>query len=205
MRASTASTSGERTALVLSETHELAVALRERLDRAYVTVRHARPGEAEAAIADCWPWPWMIVGDLDDPGAAVLTLMRSRPVVVLWQGTHPVSLPAHAGVVSRFADLVAVSERALAGEVGGMRLAIGSGVSLPGGAHAENAELQALISLHPAGFDLAAHRFASAVRALARVNAGWAVTTTGGGVRLAPATVPSGATRRVRPPAKTSR
>jgi hypothetical protein len=55
---------GERTALVVGDDPELAVALRDRLDRAYVTVREVRTSEALVAVrARLWIAPrWR-----DDP------------------------------------------------------------------------------------------------------------------------------------------
>ena len=43
----------DRTLVVLSRDGELAVGLRERLERARVVVKDARPGEASTAVASC--------------------------------------------------------------------------------------------------------------------------------------------------------
>jgi hypothetical protein len=156
----------DRTLVVLSADGDVAVGLRDHLDRSMVLVKDVRPAEAEAAIASCRPWPWMVVGRVGTLPDAVAAVLR-RPVLVVWYGVDPPPLPAHARVVSRFADLVRAVRWALDARVAGMRLAVGGGVVLPNGAHSRSAELQALVSAGPEGLALPAARFRAAARSLA--------------------------------------
>jgi hypothetical protein len=156
----------DRSLVVLSRDGELAVGLRERLERDRVLVKDARPHEAGAALTSCRPWPWMLVGDLAELPASVGPALARYPVLVLWLGPAPRGLPAHSRDFSRYAELADAASRALEGEVGGVRLATGAGVELPDGRLARSASLEALVSAHPAGFDLPLRCFGSAVRAL---------------------------------------
>ncbi len=156
----------DRTLVVLSRDGELAVGLRERLERARVVVKDARPDESLTAVESCQPWPWMLVGDVADLPPGVEAVPVRHPVLVLWLGPPPCGLPAHARSFSGFSELADAASRALDAEVGGMRLATGAGVELPGGRLARSASLQALVSAHPAGFNLPLAAFTSAARAL---------------------------------------
>jgi hypothetical protein len=156
----------DRTLVVLSRNGELAVGLRERLERARVVVKDARPEEAGTAVASCRPWPWMLVGDIAELPPGVEPTIAHHPVVVLWLGSPPSGLPAHGRGFFRYSELADAASRALAAEVGGMRLATGAGVELPGGRLARSAGLQALVSAHPEGFNLPLVSFGSAARAL---------------------------------------
>lgn len=165
----------DRTLVVLSRDGELAVGLRERLERARVVVKDARPGEAGTAVASCQPWPWMLVGDLAVLPPCVEPALARHPVLVLWLGPTPRGLPTHGRDFSRYSELADAASLALEAEVDGMRLATGVGVELPGGRLARSASLQALVSAHPAGFNLPLVTFGSAARELS-----------GSGVRLRP-------------------
>ena len=156
----------DRTLVVLSHDGELAVGLRERLERLRVVVKDARPDEAGIAMASCRPWPWMLVGDLAELPTCVRPALARHPVLVLWLRPVPRGLPAHSRDFSRYSELADAASRALEGEVGGVRLAAGAGVEMPGGRLARSASLQALVSAHPAGFNLPLSRFGSATRAL---------------------------------------
>jgi hypothetical protein len=156
----------DRALLVLSRDGELAVGLRERLERARVVVKDARPDEALTAVGSCRPWPWMLVGDVAELPPGVEAAAARHPILVLWLGPPPRVLPAHVRSFSRFSELADSAGRALDAEVDGMRLAIGAGVELPGGRLARSASLQALVSAHPAGFNLPLVTFTSAARAL---------------------------------------
>ena len=157
----------DRALFVLAPDGELAVGLRERLDRARVVVKDARPEEAPAMLASCRPWPWMVIGAVAEPPPEVTPALIRRPIIVCWLGPMPPGLPAHGRGYSRFSVLADAVEQALGREVAGMRLAVGAGVHLPGGRITSSAELQALVSAHPAGFDLPLAAFRSAGRALA--------------------------------------
>ena len=51
----------DRTLVVLSRDGELAVGLRERLERARVVVKDARPDESLTAVGSCRPWPLSLI------------------------------------------------------------------------------------------------------------------------------------------------
>ena len=183
-----------RTILVVAADGELAVALRERVDRAYALIKDVRPGEMEQAIGGCLPWPWMVVGAVSELPRGVEDLLRPRPVLILWRGEPPAGLPVHARQVDRFADLVTAITTALTQDVAGMRLAVGLGVDLPDGDYARSAELQALVSAHPRPFDVSLDAFRSAARVL---NAH--------GIRLRPSRDPASGTVALGKPAEAGR
>jgi hypothetical protein len=158
----------DRALVVVAPDGELAVGLRESLGRAWVVVKDARPDEAWTAVASCRPWPWMVVGAVPELPPQVAAVLDHHPVLVLWLGPAPSRLPAHSRGFSRFSMLAAAAALALDEEVAGMRLAVGAGVQLPGGRISRSAELQALVSAHPAGFALPVDTFHSAARTLAR-------------------------------------
>jgi hypothetical protein len=172
---------GERTLLVIGHDPELAVALRDRLDRAYVTVREIRPAEARDAVAQCMPWPWMVVGDDVDVDTSIVDTLARYPVIVLWRGRRPPGLPLHTVAVERFSQLAGFVEAALAGEVAGVRLAAGGGVSLPDGSHAGSAVLEALLASHPRPMFTPMRHLRSASRTLASHGVPLRVARTGGG------------------------
>jgi len=157
----------DRALVVISPDGELAVGLRERLGRGAVVIKDARPGEARLAVASCRPWPWMVIGAVPEVPEGIAEVLTSRPALVLWLEPVPPGLPAHRRSFPRFSALAAAASQALTNEVGGMRLAPGAGVLLPGiQGVSRNPELQALVSLHPAGFDLQLRTFRLAGRAL---------------------------------------
>lgn len=157
----------DRALVVISADGELAVGLREHLDRVRVVVKDARPAEAGSALESCRPWPWMVVGNVTELASDVQSVLARHPVLVLWLGPLPRDLPPHARGLSRYSMLAGAASHALDGEVAGMRLAIGMGVELPGGRISRSASLQALVSAYPAGFDLPLMSFRSAARILA--------------------------------------
>lgn len=148
-----------RTVMVVSEDIELAVALRDRLDRSYVTVCGVRIGEAEAAVRGCSPWPWMVIGDGAGLTPATVQVLARHPMLLLWRGPPPPRLPAHTRRVKLFSELAAAVEAALGAEVGGIRLAPGAGVTLPDGRHNASAALEVLVASHPRPLFAAAHHF----------------------------------------------
>lgn len=157
----------DRALVVISPDGEPAVGLRECLDRGRVVIKDARPGEARTALTSCRPWPWMVIGAVPQLPDGVADLIHGHPVLVLWLGPTPPCLPAHTGSFARFSALAAATGQALEQEVGGMRLAPGAGVLLPGmPGWSRNPQLEALISAHPGGFDLPLESFRSAGRAL---------------------------------------
>lgn len=174
----------DRTLVVIAGDPEVAVALRERLDRAYVTVRDVDVESAPGGLDACLPWPWMVVGSVPEPGDAVLRTLRHHPILVCWLGPAPPDLPTHARRFDRFSGLAAAAVDALAAQVAGMRLAIGSGIALPGGALSRNAELEALVCNHPAPFALPPTRFRSAQRTLRDSHLGCRVASSATGVTL---------------------
>lgn len=155
-----------RTILVVADDGELAVAIRDRIDRKLALIKDVRPDEFVDGCGTCLPWPWMVVGSVPSLPNGSDELLQNRPILIFWRGTPPPGLPSHARTFDRFADLVGAVERALTQEVAGMRLAIGLGVDLPDGDYARSAELQALVSAHPHPFDVPLDAFRSAARVL---------------------------------------
>jgi hypothetical protein len=178
---------GERALVVIGSDGDVAVALRERLDRAYVTVLDAAPRDALSALESCRPWPWMVVGAVPEVGHAVLAALRDRPILVLWLGPSPTGLPLPIRAFTRFSDLAGAAAGALGADVAGIRLSIGSGLLLPGGEQRRNPELEALVCAHPHPFRLPRSRFRSAGEALRRHGIGWETSTSAAGVVLRPA------------------
>ena len=178
-----------RSVVVLSEDGELAVALRDCVDPARALIRDARPAECGRVLAACPPWPWMVVGAGDSAPRELLVAAAQRPMVTLWYGRVPRGLPAHARAAERFGELARMVNAALQQTVGGMRLGPGLGVEMPGGRRVRSAALEALIALHPQGFDLPLRAFRSATRALqaAGVQLRPATDRNAGGVVLAAA------------------
>ena len=160
----------DRAMVVLSGDGELAVGLRERLDRTSVTVKDARAEEAESAMASCLPWPWAVVGAVPELPERAAEMTGLHPTLVLWLGPVPAGLPAHHRRFTRFSELAGAVEQALEQEVAGMRMSPGAGVRLPSGRLCTSGELQALVSAHPHGFALPASCFRSAARALVRAD-----------------------------------
>lgn len=156
-----------RTLLVIGDDRELATALRDRLDRAYLTVLEVRADEAPMAVRACSPWPWMVVGTTTGLDPITAARLRRSPVLVAWRGRQPPGLPLHTVAVERFSEAVTVVEAALRAEVGGVRLAVGDGVTTPGGIHARNAPLEALVAQHPHPLFAPSRHFSSAARVLA--------------------------------------
>jgi hypothetical protein len=138
-----------RTVLVVSDGIELAVAVRDQVDRAYVTVRDVPPSEGPAAVRACRPWPWMVVGDLPALSQTVAEALGEHPLLIFWCGALPAGLPAHSRGFARFSEMAAALRTALAADVAGIRLAPGGGLTMPDGTHAGNAALEALVASHP--------------------------------------------------------
>ncbi len=163
-----------RTILVVSDDGDMAVALHERVDRAYALVRDVRGEELPQGIAACAPWPWMLVGATPTIPSGSLAELKERPVIIHWMaGKEPEGLPAHAQPFERFSQLAERVKTALTQEVAGMRLSLGLGVELPDGTLARSSELQALVSAHPYPFDVPLDAFRSAGRVLAQHRIGW--------------------------------
>lgn len=159
--------SPERSLVVLDGDGEVAVALRDCLDPLLVVVKHAYRGELFGVVASCRPWPWMVVGSGPELPGEVAVVILGKPVLTAWFGDPPSGLPRHARGFARFADLAGWIEETLRGEVAGMRLAVGSGVDLPGGGHVRSATLQALVSAGGPGLDFPLRTFRGAARSLA--------------------------------------
>ena len=159
-----------RTVLVISEDGELAVALRDRIDRAYALVKDVRADESLTAFGACIPWPWMVVGNVAALNADVIEALQDRPILVYWRGESPDGLPQHTRHFERFNELASAVNTALTQNVAGLKLAVGLGVDLPDGSYARSAELQALVANHPHSFDVPLDAFRSAARVLATHN-----------------------------------
>jgi hypothetical protein len=156
-----------RTVLVVGDDAELATALRDRLDRAYVTVVEVPHGQELAAIRGCRPWPWMVVGAGEHVDPRVLTELGRGPTLLIWRAPPPPGLPTRAIAADRFTVVVGTVATALGAEVAGMHLAIGNGVDMPDGGHVANACLEALVASHPRPLVAPSRLVRSAARALA--------------------------------------
>ncbi len=156
-----------RTLLAISDNGEIAVSIRDMVDRSYLVVRDVRPDEAEEGFHASLPWPWMVVGTTSTVPDSVRRLICHNPVLIAWYGVPlPEGLPAHAVALSTFRDLITYINDRLEVNLAGMQLAIGLGVELPDGQLARSAELQALLSLAPEAFDIPMTAFRSAQRIL---------------------------------------
>ena len=173
--------------LVIGEDVELAVALRDRLDRAYVTVCEVRSPEAAGAVRGCQPWPWMVVGSSSALADALGTLLAGEPTLVLWHGEPPAGLPAHTRRMALFSELATAAQAAIDAEVGGVRLAPGTGLTMPDGGHASSPALEALVASHPRPLFAAGRWFRGAAATLDSHGVPLRVTRVGSGGRtLAP-------------------
>jgi len=155
-----------RTILVISDDGDVAVALRERVERSFALIKDVRPEEAETAFASCIPWPWMLIGTQPHLAEPLKPLLRDRPVLVYWRGERAEGLPGHARAFDTFAGLATAVNTALNQDVAGMKLSVGLGVDLPDGELARSAELQALVAAYPHPFDVPLDAFRSAARVL---------------------------------------
>lgn len=169
--------------MVLANDGELAVALRERLDRAWVTVLDATAGDPMGVVAACQPWPWMLVGAVGDVPPALLALVRQRPVLLRWLGAVPDGMPRHCRRSEQFDDLAAAAASAIGTNLDGVRLAPGTGVTVAGGVHV-SAELEALLGESPLRLDLPRSRFRHAEALLQRSAPHLRVTSSDDGTRL---------------------
>jgi hypothetical protein len=175
-----------RTLLVVGDSVELAVALRDRLDRAFVTVCDVQaPAHADAVPASA-AWPWMVVGDSAEVSDALAGTLAQHPVLVLWQGVPPRGMPAHARAFALFSELARAAGAALHAEVGGIRLAPGTGLTMPDGEHCGNAALEALVAGHPHPVFAPMREFRGAAAALAAHRISLRIAHDSGGVSLVP-------------------
>ncbi|HVC40431.1 MAG TPA: hypothetical protein VND54_00475 [Candidatus Saccharimonadales bacterium] len=162
-----------RAILVVTGDGELAVAVRDAVPRGMAVVRDARSDDAAEIARACLPWPWMVVGSDVSVTPGLAAVLRERPVLTLWLGAAPDGLPGHARHFDRPAALLGAVRHACAANVGGMRLAPGSGVELSDGTLLRGATLESLVAAYPGGFALPARTFRAVSEALARHNAGW--------------------------------
>ena len=94
-------------------------------------------------------------------------------MLAYWLGDPPVGFPSHGRCFVRPGALLDAVRSACAANVGGMRLAPGSGVELADGTLLRGATLESLVAGYPRGFALPARNFRAVSDALARHNAGW--------------------------------
>lgn len=161
-----------RTLVVVGDDGETAVRLREALPRSMVLVLDSRPGETDAAVRVCRPYPWAVVWASAAALPRALAAER-RPVILLVRAPGG-DAPRGAVHWHRAGELVAILRRMLEASVGGMRLAPGMGVELPGGRIVRSAPLQALLSVHPGGVAAPPARFRAAASLLRARGVGWA-------------------------------
>jgi hypothetical protein len=182
-----------RAILVVTVDGELAVAVHDAVPGAMAIIRDARSEDADEITAACLPWPWMVIGSTVSLTPALGSVLRHRPVLTYWLGDAPSGLPGHARCFDRPAALLDAVRRACATEVGGMRLAPGSGVELDDGTLMRGATLESLVAAYPHGFALPTHTFRAATNALGRRHAAWSVQRNEAGwVRLVSSPVGTG-------------
>ena len=162
-----------RAILVVTVDGELAVAVRDAVPRRMAVIRDARSDDAGEIAGACLPWPWMVVGSDVSLTPVLARILRERPVLTFWLGAAPDGLPGHARLFDRPAALLDAIRDACEANVGGMRLAPGSGVELGDGTLLRGATLESLVAAYPDGFALPARNFRAVSEALARHNAGW--------------------------------
>jgi hypothetical protein len=175
-----------RSIVVITPDGELAVAVRDTVPPGVAVVRDARPDDAAEVAAACLPWPWMVVGTTSSLTPPLATMLRTRPVLTLWLGSAPAGIRAHALTFDRPAALLEAVTTACGANVGGMRLAPGSGVELGDGTLLRGATLDALLGAHPGGFALPSRSFRTAALALARHGAAWTTERVEARVTLVP-------------------
>ena len=176
-----------RSVVVVTDDGELAVAVRDTVPPAIALVRDARPGDAGDIAAACLPWPWMVVGSTPVLPRDVTAVLRARPVLSLWLGPPPADLPADARRFERPAALLEAVTAACRADVGGMRLAPGSGVELHDGTLLRGATLEALVAAHPRPVPLSSRSFRTVSDTLARHVPAWKPERDGRLVTLVPA------------------
>lgn len=162
-----------RSILAVTVDGELAVALRDVVPGGIAVIRDARFDDADDICAACLPWPWMVVGSVASLPPGIAAVLRHRPVLTYWLGVPPSGLPGHARWFQRPGALFQAVRGACSADVGGMRLAPGSGVELDDGTLMRGANLESLVSAYPYGFALPVRGFRAASDALARHNPGW--------------------------------
>ena len=162
-----------RAILAVTVDGELAVAVRDAVPRGMAVVRDARSDDAAESAAACLPWPWMVVGCAVSVTPGLGAILHERPVLIFWLGAAPEGLPGHARHFARPAALLDAIRGACTANVGGMRLAPGSGVEMGDGTLLRGATLESLVAAYPDGFALPARNFRSVSEALARHDAGW--------------------------------
>jgi hypothetical protein len=126
-----------------------------------------------------------VVGDGPEMSDALAGSVAQHPVLVLWRGMQPRGLPAHARAFVLFSELAHATAAALHAEVGGIRLAPGTGLTMPDGAHCSNGALEALVASHPHPIFAPTRAFRGAAAALASHRIPLRVAHHDGGVSLA--------------------
>jgi hypothetical protein len=162
-----------RSIVVITADGDLAVAVRDTVPSGVAVIRDARPDDAAEVAAACLPWPWMVVSATASLTPALGMMLRTRPVLTLWLGPPPAGLPSHSLGFDRPGALLTAVDNACRANVGGMRLAPGSGVELDDGTLVRGATLDALLGAHPGGFALPSRTFRTVAIALARHGAAW--------------------------------
>ncbi len=176
-----------RSVVVVTDDGELAVAVRDAVPPAIALVRDARPDDAADIAAACLPWPWMVVGGTSTLTGDLAAVLRNKPVLGLWLGPSPAGLPADVRRFERPAALLEAVTAACRADVGGMRLAPGSGVELRDGTLLRGATLEALIAAHPRAMALSSRSFRTVSDTLARHASAWKPERDGALVTLVPA------------------
>ncbi len=144
-----------RTALVVASTPHPWALLRDHLDPSLVRVAWVRPEAVAAAVLELVPGPWMLAGGVPDLPEGALSALRGCLFAAHWVGEPPSGLPVRSSRHATWSDLVAALRGAQDAGFGGLRLAPGRGLVLPGGRYAAaTADLESLLAAGPAGLQL---------------------------------------------------
>lgn len=138
------------------------------LDSAMLQVWWARPGESEALVDSCAPWPWGIAGSGPAAPAATLARLDGKPVLWFWLGDPPDVTPRGTRLHRRWRDLARDVTGCLGRSLAGLRLAPNRGLLAPGGGLVLSAEVEGLLSSGEAALPLASNLARSATRAVIR-------------------------------------
>ncbi|HEY8740313.1 MAG TPA: hypothetical protein VIN56_06950 [Candidatus Dormibacteraeota bacterium] len=157
-----------RTLLIVGEDVDLFAAVRPELDPAMIQVTWSRPGELEAALEGCVPWPWAVAGSGSALPAACVAALRGLPVLWFWLGEAPASVPRDVRAHGRWRELLADVRDCLARTLGGVRLAPNRGLVGPAQDLVLSAELEGLFAAAPAPMRLSSRVARAAVRAVDR-------------------------------------
>lgn len=170
---------GRRTLLVLGQTADLFIALRECLESPLLAVRWAAAGSLESSVSECVPWPWGLAIDAETVPVDALQGIASKPVLCFCLGAEPRGLPWRSFGASGWTALAAEIEARLRQVVHGLTLAPNRGTNAANGSLILSPELEALVAAYPDGVRLAPGTRETVALALRRNRAGATISLRG--------------------------